>query len=87
MTPTCCTCPTERPATLRLRVLPRRTDAPLNDAIRRALMWPGVASPVDLLICGRPACLDRVRGLATCVLASEALGDETATRTVAGGPE
>ena len=81
-TPSCCACLNPRPATLRLRVIPRRDRDPLTDAVKRALAWPGQAGVVDVWICGSKACHDRVRAAAVSVLGAEAIDGEAVVRKV-----
>ena len=80
--PICCVCPSNLPAAQIVRILPRRGLEHPPEAVRRALAWPGTAFPVDLPVCGKPACLKAARDLAICVLSVTALGDEVAVRTV-----
>ena len=81
-TPICCVCQVERPAEVIVRILPRRDLEHPPEAVRRALAWPGAASPCDVPICGRGACLKAVREVAQSVLSVAAIGDEVAVRTV-----
>ena len=81
--PLCFACTIHRPAQVRYRVVPRRDVEPFNDAIRRALAWPGQADPIWIHSCGSKKCHDVVRSIAVSVLAAEALDAESVVqRTV-----
>ena len=66
-----------RPAVVTYRVRPRRDREPLTDAVRRALAWPGLASPVDVTSCS--PCAKRVKE-AGQVLQVTSVGDDVDVR-------
>jgi hypothetical protein len=55
---------------------------PLNDAMRRAVAWPGTAEPLDIAVCGARDCHRALRAAAVSILAAETLGEGVVSRTV-----
>lgn len=78
---TCChaghTCGKE--ATSRIRVIPTRTDTPACPHTARALVWPGLASPVDVWGCA--AHRDAVKSWGR-ILAETPMADAATVRVV-----
>jgi hypothetical protein len=81
MTDRCCggdhTC--GRDAAVRIRLLPKRADAPWCRCTVRAQVWPGVVTTTDLLACSRHLAEAKRLGR---VIAETPLSDEIATITV-----
>lgn len=69
--PVCAICNATRGVMQRIRIRPRRDVDPICDAVRRATVWPGTASPVWVDCCGKTCCYDAVRGAAATILAVE----------------
>lgn len=70
-----------RPATVALRMLPRRTDAPISPEIKAALAWPNVELACTVRSC--PQDRAAFRRAARTMLSEVALGDDAETRKVA----
>jgi hypothetical protein len=73
----CCACSAAAGALL--RIVPRRDCEPLNDAMRRAVAWPGAAEPVSVPYCGAPSCKDAVRARSSVVLGEMPITEPTET--------
>lgn len=81
--PVCSIC--GKPATSELRLIPKRTDAPISSEIRKALDWPDTELATSVSTCRLHR--EAFRQAARTVIAETVGDDQIVFRKVVGGPD